>query len=135
VDQSEMQQRRIDQAFLAQKRNPGNHPDDVGGQERHGADQEQPDRQQRIAHVEHQEIGHEEAEQLMKSLSKASPKLVEELIPKVLPLATERKIKILIETVGTEVVGRERRADFCSRRPGCLAGVRGFELVNVWPII
>jgi len=52
-----------------------------------------------------------------------------------LPIRQAVKIEFLIETVGTEVVGRERRADFCSRRPGCLAGVRGFELVNVWPII
>jgi flagellar biosynthesis protein FlhA len=36
----------------------------------------------------HELFGHEEAEQLMKALSKTSPKLVEELIPKVLPLAT-----------------------------------------------
>ncbi|HEV8444842.1 MAG TPA: flagellar biosynthesis protein FlhA [Steroidobacteraceae bacterium] len=36
----------------------------------------------------HELFGHEEAEQLMKTLSKASPKLVDELIPKVLPLAT-----------------------------------------------
>src|SRR4051812_178671 len=36
----------------------------------------------------HELFGHEEAEQLMKNLAKASPKLVEELIPKVLPLAT-----------------------------------------------
>ncbi len=36
----------------------------------------------------HELFGHEEAEQLMKALAKASPKLVEELIPKVVPLAT-----------------------------------------------
>ena len=36
----------------------------------------------------HELFGHEEAEQLMKNLAKTSPKLVEELIPKVLPLAT-----------------------------------------------
>jgi len=36
----------------------------------------------------HELFGHEEAEELMKALSKTSPKLVEELIPKVLPLAT-----------------------------------------------
>ena len=36
----------------------------------------------------HELFGHEEAEQLMKSLAKTSPKLVDELIPKVLPLAT-----------------------------------------------
>jgi flagellar biosynthesis protein FlhA len=36
----------------------------------------------------HELFGHEEAEQLMKNLAKSSPKLVEELIPKVLPLAT-----------------------------------------------
>ena len=36
----------------------------------------------------HELFGHEEAEQLLKNLSKASPKLVEELVPKVLPLAT-----------------------------------------------
>jgi flagellar biosynthesis protein FlhA len=36
----------------------------------------------------HELFGHEEAEQLMKTLAKTSPKLVEELIPKVLPLAT-----------------------------------------------
>jgi flagellar biosynthesis protein FlhA len=36
----------------------------------------------------HELFGHEEAEQLLKSLSKAAPKLVDELVPKVLPLAT-----------------------------------------------
>jgi flagellar biosynthesis protein FlhA len=36
----------------------------------------------------HELFGHEEAEQLMKNLAKSSPKLVDELIPKVLPLAT-----------------------------------------------
>ncbi len=36
----------------------------------------------------HELFGHEEAEQLLKTLSKTSPKLVEELVPKVLPLAT-----------------------------------------------
>ncbi|HET9474218.1 MAG TPA: flagellar biosynthesis protein FlhA, partial [Steroidobacteraceae bacterium] len=36
----------------------------------------------------HELFGHEEAEQLMKTLAKNSPKLVDELIPKVLPLAT-----------------------------------------------
>jgi flagellar biosynthesis protein FlhA len=36
----------------------------------------------------HELFGHEEAEQLLKSLSKTAPKLVDELVPKVLPLAT-----------------------------------------------
>jgi flagellar biosynthesis protein FlhA len=36
----------------------------------------------------HELFGHEEAEQLLKALSKTAPKLVDELIPKVLPLAT-----------------------------------------------
>ena len=36
----------------------------------------------------HELFGHEEAEQLLKTLSKTAPKLVDELIPKVLPLAT-----------------------------------------------
>ncbi len=36
----------------------------------------------------HELFGHEEAEQLMKTLARTSPKLVDELIPKVLPLAT-----------------------------------------------
>src|SRR5688572_3341503 len=36
----------------------------------------------------HELFGHEEAEQLLKSLGKTAPKLVDELIPKVLPLAT-----------------------------------------------
>ncbi|HUQ11067.1 MAG TPA: flagellar biosynthesis protein FlhA [Steroidobacteraceae bacterium] len=36
----------------------------------------------------HELFGHEEAEQLLKGLSKTAPKLVEELVPKVLPLAT-----------------------------------------------
>ncbi|HYJ41132.1 MAG TPA: flagellar biosynthesis protein FlhA [Steroidobacteraceae bacterium] len=35
----------------------------------------------------HELFGHEEAEQLLKSLAKTAPKLVDELIPKVLPLA------------------------------------------------
>jgi flagellar biosynthesis protein FlhA len=35
----------------------------------------------------HELFGHEEAEQLMKNLAKTSPKLVDELIPKVLPMA------------------------------------------------
>ena len=33
-------------------------------------------------------FGHEEAEQLLKNLAKTAPKLVDELVPKVLPLAT-----------------------------------------------
>jgi flagellar biosynthesis protein FlhA len=36
----------------------------------------------------HELFGHEEAEQLLKGLSKTAPKLVDELVPKVLPLAT-----------------------------------------------
>jgi flagellar biosynthesis protein FlhA len=36
----------------------------------------------------HELFGHEEAEQLLKNLSKTAPKLVDELVPKVLPLAT-----------------------------------------------
>jgi flagellar biosynthesis protein FlhA len=36
----------------------------------------------------HELFGHEEAEQLLKGLSKTAPKLVEELVPKVVPLAT-----------------------------------------------
>jgi flagellar biosynthesis protein FlhA len=36
----------------------------------------------------HELFGHEEAEQLLKALAKAAPKLVDELVPKVLPLAT-----------------------------------------------
>jgi flagellar biosynthesis protein FlhA len=36
----------------------------------------------------HELFGHEEAEQLLKALSKTAPKLVDELVPKVLPLAT-----------------------------------------------
>jgi flagellar biosynthesis protein FlhA len=35
----------------------------------------------------HELFGHEEAEQLLKTLAKSAPKLVEELVPKVLPLA------------------------------------------------
>jgi flagellar biosynthesis protein FlhA len=35
----------------------------------------------------HELFGHEEAEQLMKNLAKSAPKLIEDLIPKVLPLA------------------------------------------------
>jgi flagellar biosynthesis protein FlhA len=35
----------------------------------------------------HELFGHEEAEQLLKALAKTAPKLVEELVPKVLPLA------------------------------------------------
>jgi flagellar biosynthesis protein FlhA len=36
----------------------------------------------------HELFGHEEAEQLLKALAKTAPKLVDELVPKVLPLAT-----------------------------------------------
>jgi flagellar biosynthesis protein FlhA len=36
----------------------------------------------------HELFGHEEAEQLLKSLAKTAPKLIDELVPKVLPLAT-----------------------------------------------
>jgi flagellar biosynthesis protein FlhA len=36
----------------------------------------------------HELFGHEEAEQLLKALGKVAPKLVDELVPKVLPLAT-----------------------------------------------
>ena len=35
----------------------------------------------------HELFGHEEAEQLLKNLAKTAPKLVDELVPKVLPLA------------------------------------------------
>jgi flagellar biosynthesis protein FlhA len=36
----------------------------------------------------HELFGHEEAEQLLKTLAKTAPKLVDELVPKILPLAT-----------------------------------------------
>lgn len=36
----------------------------------------------------HELFGHEEAEQLLKGLSKTAPKLVDELVPKIVPLAT-----------------------------------------------
>src|SRR5688572_747246 len=36
----------------------------------------------------HELFGHEEAEQLLKNLAKNAPKLVDELVPKILPLAT-----------------------------------------------
>ncbi len=36
----------------------------------------------------HELFGHEEAEQLLKALAKTAPKLVDELVPKILPLAT-----------------------------------------------
>jgi flagellar biosynthesis protein FlhA len=36
----------------------------------------------------HELFGHEEAEQLLKTLAKSAPKLVEELVPKLIPLAT-----------------------------------------------
>jgi flagellar biosynthesis protein FlhA len=36
----------------------------------------------------HELFGHEEAEQLLKTLAKSAPKLVDELVPKILPLAT-----------------------------------------------
>jgi flagellar biosynthesis protein FlhA len=36
----------------------------------------------------HELLGHEEAQQLLNSLAKATPRLIEELVPKVMPLAT-----------------------------------------------
>ena len=57
MDQSDIDQRAVDQALLAEQRHPGNHADDVRGPERHGADQEQADRDQRVADMEDQEIG------------------------------------------------------------------------------
>src|SRR5262245_45730134 len=40
----------------------------------------------------HELFGHEEAEQLLKTLAKTSPKLVDELVPKMLPLATVMRV-------------------------------------------
>jgi len=61
ADPSPDAERRIDQAFLAQQRNPGNHSDDVGCRTPVQI------RNSPIAssgwHVEDQEIGHEKAEQ------------------------------------------------------------------------
>ena len=36
----------------------------------------------------HELLGHEEAQQLLNTLAKATPRLIEELVPKVMPLAT-----------------------------------------------
>ena len=62
VDEAELQQRAVDQPFLAEQRNPGNHADDVRGPERHCAQQEEADGEQLVAHVEDEEIGDEETQ-------------------------------------------------------------------------
>ena len=55
-------QRHVDQALLAEKRYPRNHPDDVRGPERHGAQQEQTDRKQRATDVKDQEVRNPKAD-------------------------------------------------------------------------
>jgi hypothetical protein len=79
----------------------------------------------------HELFGHEEAEQLMKNLAKTSPKLVDELIPKVLPLATVvrvmqgllaervpiRNVRAIVEALAEPVRGRRTRSS-SSRRSG-----------------
>ena len=57
---TESHQRHIDQALFAQQRNPRNHANDVRGPERHGAEQEQADREQRVADVKDKEIRYPE---------------------------------------------------------------------------
>src|SRR5882724_13444453 len=63
VDDAGSGERAIDEALLAEQRDPGDHSDDVGGPERHGAQQEQPQRQQLVADVEDQEVGDPEPDQ------------------------------------------------------------------------
>ena len=45
-----------------------------------------------LSHHAHELIGHEEVQQLLDMLAKQSPKLVEDLVPKVLPLGTVVKV-------------------------------------------
>ena len=56
-------QRRVDQPVAAEHRDPRDHADDVGGQERHGADEEQHHLHRRRADVEGEEIGDPEADE------------------------------------------------------------------------
>ena len=62
VDDADVDQRRVEQAVPAEERDPRDHADDVGGQERHGADQEQHHLHRRAADVEGEEIGDREAD-------------------------------------------------------------------------
>jgi hypothetical protein len=55
-------QRLVEDAVAAEERDPRDHADDVRGQERHRAEQEQADLEQQAAHVEDQEIGDVEAQ-------------------------------------------------------------------------
>ena len=57
-----LHQRRVEQAVAAEERDPRDHADDVGGQERHRADQEQHHLHGRGADVEGEEIGDPEAD-------------------------------------------------------------------------
>ncbi len=61
-DHAGAEQGRVDQTFLAEQRDPGNHPDDVRGPERDRAEQEQADCEQLVLDVEDQEIGDQEAD-------------------------------------------------------------------------
>ena len=62
MDQAELGQRLVDDAVLAQDRQPGDHANDVRGPERHRAEQKQSDLPEHAADVEDQEIGYVEAD-------------------------------------------------------------------------
>ncbi len=56
----------------------------------------------------HELLGHEEAQQLMNSLAKSAPKLVEDLVPKLLPLSTV--VKVLQGLLAERIPVRNLRA-------------------------
>jgi flagellar biosynthesis protein FlhA len=58
----------------------------------------------------HELFGHEEAEQLLKALAKSAPKLVEELVPKLLPLAVV--VRVMQSLLAERVPVRNARAIF-----------------------
>src|SRR6266446_4866723 len=62
LDEMDVEQRRVDQPFLSQQRNPGNHPDDVRGPERDRADQKQADREQLVLNMKDQKISHQKSD-------------------------------------------------------------------------
>lgn len=77
----------------------------------------------------HQLFGHEEAQQLLDNLAKSAPKLVEDLVPKTLPLNTVVKVlqNLLQENISLKDVRTivETLADFGGRSqdPGVLTSV------------
>lgn len=79
----------------------------------------------------HELLGHEEVQQLMNALAKVAPKLVDELVPKVLPLATVVKVmqgllkeRIPLRNLRTIVETLAEHAGISQDPAGLLAEVR-----------